>query len=232
MSCFHASGLSPVDANRSGVTPWAGWLAAGLMCAAMAQAAPISSDTPPNGSTGSTGGGTSSQSSAVPSPAKAGTPGAVSTGNKNLDLLLEMRSQSGDADKGGLTSARGAASAVGGSGLRAPANAATNSVGTTLLSGESGLAGAQTPSSQQGAKREWSGSGAMTTDTGSGGGTVNTVNTANERDRPTQHSGGDDTVPVPKAILQFMREHRYWVAGFALLLLGVGGALTGYSRRK
>jgi hypothetical protein len=166
-------------------------------------------------------------------PAKAGN-AAVSTGNKNLDLLLEMQGHA-NSDKGGLAAPRAGASAptAAAVGINRPTgNANSPSAGMALpsMGGDSGFGGVQQSATQPGNKREWTGAGGSTSGNSGGGGQAEPAPDNGGSSR--QGGGGDGTVTVPRAVIQFMREYRLWIAGGVLILLGVGAGLTSYGRRS
>lgn len=212
-----------------------GWVGLLMLCVSLAQAAPTSgSETDSNS--------TNNSSSNAPAaagggqPAKAGN-AAVSTGNKNLDLLLEMQGHV-NSEKGGLTAPRAGASAptAAAVGINRPTgngNSANAGMALPSMGGDSGFGGGQQGATQPGNKREWSGAGGATSSNSSNSSGGGQAESATDSGGPSrQSSGSDGAVTVPRAVIQFMREYRLWIAGAVLILLGVGAGLTSYSRRS
>lgn len=160
----------------------------------------------------------------------------ASTGNKNLDLLLELQGKGGEQ---GAMTAKGAASAV-----PTPASAAAAATAAKALAalrakaaqqpaaedtppkpvlpfvGGQGLLGDEARRTQPAERREWSGQV-------SGGG--------DHRDGPHEASGSshaDHTLlKLPMEVIAYLRENRFWVLGGVGVLLLLGAALKAYSRR-
>ena len=161
----------------------------------------------------------------------------VSTGNKNLDLLLELQGKVGEGD--GIA-AKGAAAAA----AATPASAAAAAAGAKALAALRAKAAQPQPAedlrpkpalalggglvlpdeeakrAQLGERRDWSGQ------MGSGSG---------HRDRPHESSGpGHDRhalLKLPMEVMAYLREKRFWVLGSIGLLVLLGAALKAFSRR-
>jgi hypothetical protein len=157
----------------------------------------------------------------------------VSTGNKNLDLLLELQ---GKAGEDGVMTAKGAAaaasptaaSAAAAKALAALRDKAAQSppVEDTRLkpalppAGGLNLLDEDAKRAQPADRREWSGQIG-----GSGG----------HRDGPRE-SGGPGQVDhpllkLPMEVMTYLRENRFWVLGSIGLLVLLAAALKAYSRR-
>lgn len=157
----------------------------------------------------------------------------VSTGNKNLDLLLELQGKAGEdgvmAAKGAAaTASPTAAAAAAANALVALRDKAAQSppVEDTRLkpapppAGGLNLLDEDAKRAQPADRREWSGQIG-----GSGG----------HRDGPRE-SGGPGQVDhpllkLPMEVMTYLRENRFWVLGSFGLLLLLAAALKAYSRR-
>ena len=164
----------------------------------------------------------------------------VSTGNKNLDLLLEFQGKVGE---GGGLAARGAAATA----LPTPASAAAAAAAAQALAALRAKAAQPPPAedtqpmpalplvsglgrldedakrAQPAERREWSGQA------GSGGG-----GGGGYRDGRHESSAGHDDHPLlklPMEVMAYLRENRFWVLGSIGFLVLLGAALKAYSRR-
>lgn len=162
----------------------------------------------------------------------------VSTGNKNLDLLLELQGKVGE---GGVMAARGVAATA----LPTPASAAAAAAAAQALAALRAKAAQPPPAedtqpmpalplvgglgqldedakrAQPAERREWSGQA------GSGGG-------GGYRDGRHESSAGHDDHPLlklPMEVMAYLRENRFWVLGSIGFLVLLGAALKAYSRR-
>ena len=153
-----------------------------------------------------------------------------STGDKNLDLLLEMRGNGSEADKQAAAQSGKAASALTlGAGLRAAAMAAAPKAEPTaqghVFGGDDSLGAQQ--GQQPKLSRDWSGDGTRLS-----GQTEDSSDRSARNSAAQAYSGGDAGAPgLSTKVMSFLRENRY-------LLLTVGGAvllgmglLTAQSRR-
>lgn len=161
----------------------------------------------------------------------------ASTGNKNLDLLLDLQGKAGEP---GVMAAKGAAATA----SATPASAAAAVAAAKALAALRAKAAEQPPAEDTGAKpalpfgggsglldedvkraqpaerREWSGQ------VGSGG---------DHRDGPHESRGSTlsdhPLLKLPMEVIAYLRENRFWVLGGIGLLVLLGAALKAYSRR-
>jgi hypothetical protein len=164
----------------------------------------------------------------------------TSTGNKNLDLLLELQGKGGDVGDAGLMAGKGAAAAASPTPASAAAAAAAAKALAALrakaaeqppaegaqpkpalpLGGGLGLMDDDAKRAQPAERRDWSGQ------MGGGGG-----------HRDAQHEPRDagradhPLLKLPLEVIAYLRENRFWVLGGIGLLLLLGAALKAYSRR-
>ena len=178
---------------------------------------------------------------ALPSTGIAGLPRATlpeaSTGNKNLDLLLELQGRAGEdgvmAAKGATaaaspTAASAAAAVAAAKALAALRDKAAQSppAEDTRLkpalppAGGLSLLDEDAKRVQPADRREWSGQIG-----GSGG----------HRDSPRESGGpgraDHPLLKLPMEVMAYLRENRFWVLGSLGLLVLLGVALKAYSRR-
>lgn len=173
----------------------------------------------------------------------------ASTGNKNLDLLLELQGKPGDdlrqaaprsaAAASSASSAAASAAATELAALRA--KAADRSAQNLTKQGDLKPKAAPQPfegmgtlegearAAQPTERRQWSGQLAG----GSGGGTGYSSDGSGE---PGSSRGGyddDDNVlrRLPRELIAFLRDNRYWLMGALGGLVVVGAAIKAYSRR-
>ena len=162
----------------------------------------------------------------------------VSTGNKNLDLLLELQGKVGE---GGVMNAKGAAATALPTPTSASAAAAQALAALRAKAAQQPTAEDARPRSalplvsglgpldedakraQPAERREWSGQAG-----GGGGG-------GGQRDGPRESSDDGHAdhplLKLPMEVMAYLRENRSWVLGSIGLLLLLGAALKAYSRR-
>ena len=242
-----------------GATGWrpCGLLCAGLLAAGTLQAATVSApDEPPGPATAV---GTPAQPGAAPGSGvldKALT-GTVLSGNKNLDLLLEMQrndaaeaSQPGRA-RPGAAPTPGAATAAAKTLTTAPLSQAAATLPQTtlpqvavppeksalsqgtLLGSDAGLR-APLKAAAALARPDWLGGGGR-----AGGGSLE-PGAADDLNRNADELAGgrpnedaDDGTPRfwPRHVRDYVRDNRFWLLGGIAGLLLLGAALRAYSRR-
>ena len=176
---------------------------------------------------------------ALPSIRTGGLPRSTSpeasTGNKNLDLLLELQ---GKVDEGGVMAAKGAAatasatpkSAAAAQALAAlrvkaaqppPAEDARPMPALPLDSGL-GQLDEDAKRAQPAERREWSGQAG-----GGGGGGYR----AGPHESSAPGHADHPLLKLPMEVMAYLRENRFWVLGSIGFLVLSGVALKAYSRR-
>lgn len=164
----------------------------------------------------------------------------TSTGNKNLDLLLELQDQPGEAARPGAprSAAAAAAAAAALADLRARAAerpAADPPAARPVMQPLEGIGTLERdgPATQQRAeRREWTGGPAG----GGAGGAYGKSDAYRADDRESAilrrgYSDDDLLRRLPKEIIGFLRDNRYWLLGALGVVALLGAALKAYSRR-
>ena len=161
----------------------------------------------------------------------------TSTGNKNLDLLLELQAKAGEA---GAMAAKGASAAA------TPASAAAAAAAAKALAALRAKAAEQPPADdprpppaqplnggglglldddakrgQPAERRAWSGH--------AGGGGVDHRDSSREPGSAGQ--ADNPLLRLPMELIAYLRENRFWVLGGIGGLVLLGAALKAYSRR-
>ena len=163
----------------------------------------------------------------------------VSTGNKNLDLLLELQGKVGE---GGVMTARGAAATA----LPTPVSAAAAAAAAQALAALRAKAAQPPPAedtqpmpalalvsglgqldedakrAQPAERREWSGQAG-----GGGGGGYR----AGPHESSARGHADHPLLKLPMEVMAYLRENRFWVLGSIGFLVLSGVALKAYSRR-
>ena len=224
-----------VDFRRAFAPPAAIGPLAWLLIATAATAAPVLS-TDENAATGSLDASAATARAATPAASQSmgvtGLPEA-STGNKNLDLLLELQGRPDVEAQRPRSAASAAAAAAAASALaELRAKAAQRPVPESGVDRPPaqpfdgvGMLGREERTSQPPERREWVGGPGNAGGQGGFGGGAGYD--------PVRSSGDGDKLlqgPLREAIL-FLRENRYWVLGGLAALAAVGAALKAYSRR-
>ena len=165
----------------------------------------------------------------------------VSTGNKNLDLLLELQGKVGE---GGVMAAKGAAATA----SATPESAAAAAAAAKALAALRAKAAQPPPAedtqpmpalplvsglgqldedakrAQPAERREWSGQA------GGGGGGGGGYRAGPHESSARGHAD-HPLLKLPMAVMAYLRENRFWVLGGIGFLVLSGAALKAYSRR-
>ena len=184
--------------------------------------------------------------SAMPGGLSRSTAPETSTGNKNLDLLLELQDKSGGD---GAVAANGASAAA----LPSPASAARAAAAAKALAvlraqaaepppaegarsrqalptvGGLGLLGDDAGRVKPAERREWDGQVGGTGGVGGAGGAGSHFDSPRESGH--RGPGDHELLDLPRQVIAYLRDNRYWVLGSIAFLVLLGFALKAYSRR-
>lgn len=167
----------------------------------------------------------------------------ASTGNKNLDLLLELQGRSGEELQRQASPTSAAAASVAASALadlrrraaQRPAPDAGMSKPVQQPFEDPGTLEGNARSAQPPERREWTGLPAGAGGGSGFGGSVGAGNGDGGREsRVSSHGSYDDDNllrQLPRELLLFLRENRYWLLGGLAFIGVIGAALKSYSRR-
>ena len=162
----------------------------------------------------------------------------ASTGNKNLDLLLEMQGKPGDEARRATPRSDAAASAAAAAlgSLRAKAaDGHSAKPAVQPFEGMMPLAGNGRAAAQPPERREWIGQpagGAGGSAGAGGGGGGGGHDGRREPESAGAQLGNDNLIrALPRDVIVFLRDHRYWLLGGLGLLAVLGAAIKSFSRR-
>jgi len=226
----------------------AGFLASMLVTSVSLAAPVLSADEGSDNARAAADAMTPTQQSPLPSRTLTRSTGTItvpeaSTGNKNLDLLLDLQGRSGEelqrqASPASAAAASAAAAALADLRHRAaqrPAPDAGMSKPVLQPFEDPGPLEGNARSAQPQERREWTGLPAGAGGGSGFGGSVGAGNGDGGRESGASSHGSydDDNLlrRLPREVLLFLRDNRYWLLGGLVVIGVIGAALKAYSRR-
>ena len=160
----------------------------------------------------------------------------TSTGNKNLDLLLELQDRSGEAARPAAPRSAAAAAALADLPARATERpAAEPATARPVMQPFEDMGAPQrdgSPTPQRAERREWTG-GPAGGGAGSGYGKSDAYRTDDPESDILRRGHSDDNLlrRLPNELIALLRDNRYWLLGALGVAALLGAAHKAYSRR-